>query len=159
MKVVFGGLFAGQLNSGINAAWILIFLATNPEWKKKVLQQIIEVAAKNGTDPSAPLLDQLVTLPIEVWESGFPLIDLCLRDSIRLNTVGSAFHRNITDHDIKVGDAIIPPGYYVAYHLADIHHDESIYPDSERWDPGRYLPDRAEDKKVLFPSRNFVYCC
>jgi sterol 14-demethylase len=26
--------------------------------------------------------------------------------------------------------------------------DPSIYPDPEKWDPERYLPDRAEDKKV-----------
>jgi cytochrome P450 len=155
--VVFGGLFAGQLNSGINAAWILIFLATNPEWKQKVIQQIREVAAQHCADPTAPLIDQLVSLPIEVWESGFPLIDLCLRDSIRLNLVGSAFRRNMTDHDIKIGDAIVPPGYYVTYPLADIHHDESIYPDPERWDPGRYLPNRAEDKKVPSLKRNNFY--
>lgn len=151
LQVVFGSLFAGQLNSGINAAWILIYLATNPEWKAKVLQQIIEVASKNCTDPKASLVDQLTSLPIEIWEGGFPLIDLCLRDSIRLQLVGSALRRNMSGHDLKIGDAIIPHGYYVAYHLADIHHDESVYPNPERWDPGRYLPDRAEDKKVWCP--------
>jgi cytochrome P450 len=146
--VVIGSLFAGQLNSGINAAWILIYLAMNPEWKEKVLQQVIETASKHCSDPNAPLIDQLVSLPIDVWESGFPLIDLCLRDSIRLQLVGSAFRRNTSGHDVKIGDAIIPSGYYVAYHMADIHHDEDVYPDSNKWDPGRYLPDRAEDKRV-----------
>ena len=144
-------MFAGQLNSGINAAWILIYLATNPEWKEKVLQQITETASKYCPDPTASLVDQLVSLPIDAWETGFPLIDLCLRDSIRLQLVGSAFRRNTSGHDVKIGDAIIPNNYYVAYHLADIHHDEDVYPDSERWDPGRYLPDRAEDKKVRPP--------
>lgn len=67
---------------------------------------------------------------------------------MRLQTVGSALRRNVSGHDIKIGDAIIPHGYYVAYHMADIHHDESVYPDPERWDPARYLPHRAEDKKV-----------
>lgn len=65
-----------------------------------------------------------------------------------MQTVGCALRRNVTDHDLKIGDAIIPPGYFVAYHLADVHNDESIYPDPAKWDPGRYLPDRAEDKKV-----------
>lgn len=26
--------------------------------------------------------------------------------------------------------------------------DPSVYPNPEKWDPSRYLPDRAEDKKV-----------
>ena len=29
-----GSLFAGQLNSGISAAWMIIYLAANPEWYK-----------------------------------------------------------------------------------------------------------------------------
>ncbi|TLD37158.1 cytochrome P450 [Venturia nashicola] len=148
--VVFGSLFAGQLNSGINAAWILIYLAKYPYWKQKVLEQVIEVASKNCKDPTAPLVDQLISLPIDVWEGGFPLLDLCLRDSIRLQTVGTAFRKNLSGHDVKIGNATIPNGYYVVYAMGDIHNDESIYPDPARWDPGRYLPDRAEDKKVPY---------
>ena len=29
-----------------------------------------------------------------------------------------------------------------------MHHDTTIYPDSDKWDPSRYLPERAEDKKA-----------
>ena len=39
---------------------------------------------------------------------------------------------------------------YQAYHIADVHNNPSIFSDPERWDPSRYLPDRAEDKKVQY---------
>lgn len=39
---------------------------------------------------------------------------------------------------------------YQAYHLADIHNDPSIYRDPDKWDPSRYLPERAEDRKVPY---------
>jgi sterol 14-demethylase len=147
ITVVFGSLFAGLLNSGINAAWILVYLAVYPEWLSKIREEVVATAAKHSADPKAPLVDQLSSLPIEIWESGFPLLDLCLRDSIRLQLVGAAFRKNATNHDIKVGNATIPPGVFVTYPLADIHHDQDVYLDSHSWDPSRYFPDRAEDKK------------
>jgi cytochrome P450 len=135
------------LNSGINAAWTLVYLANNPEWMSKVREEVTTVAAKHSKDPKASLVDQLSSLPIEVWETEFPMLELCLRDSIRLQLVGTAMRKNVTGHDVKIGNAIVPHGTYVMYPVADIHHDPEVYRDSEKWDPSRYLPDRAEDKK------------
>lgn len=74
-------------------------------------------------------------------------MDLCLRDSIRLQALGTAFRRNISGRDVVVGDEVIPNGAFVAYHLADLHMDPEVYLDPEKWDPDRYLPERAEDKR------------
>jgi len=145
--LVVGSLFAGLLNSGVNAAWILVYLANNPEWMAKVREEVVTVAAQHCTDEKASLIDQLSSLPIEIWETGFPLLDLCLRDSIRLQTVGAAMRRNVSGHDVKIADTIIPNGSYVFYPLADIHHDPEVYDQPEEWNPSRYLPDRQEDKK------------
>jgi hypothetical protein len=35
-----------------------------------------------------------------------------------------------------------------AYLIDDIHMNPEIYSDPTSWDPSRYLPDRAEDKKA-----------
>lgn len=37
-----------------------------------------------------------------------------------------------------------------AYHFSICHLDPSIYPDPEQWDPSRYFPERAEDKKAPY---------
>lgn len=72
-----------------------------------------------------------------------------MRDSIRLNLQGTAFRKNISGRPIPTGngDEVIPPGAFVTYAIADTHLDPEIYPDPEKWDPARYLPERAEDKK------------
>jgi hypothetical protein len=31
--------------------------------------------------------------------------------------------------------------------MSDLHLSPDVYPEPLKWDPGRYLPDRAEDKK------------
>ena len=105
--------------------------------------------AKHNTDPKLPIMDQLAQLPIEAWEQEFPLIDLCLRESIRLQLLGTAFRKNISGKSIPTGksDEIIPPGAFVTYHLGDIHLDPKVYKEPTKWDPSRLLPDRAEDKQ------------
>ena len=34
------------------------------------------------------------------------------------------------------------------YHIGDVHQDPEIYPEPLEWQPGRYLPERAEDRKA-----------
>jgi cytochrome P450 len=144
-----GALFAGLLNSGVNVAWVLVYLAKDPYWLSKAREEVKAAAARHSTDKNAPLIEQLSQLPVEAWESEFPILDMCLRDSIRLQLLGTAFRRNISGKDIPtgVGDEVIPPGAFVTYHIDDIHLDPTVYKDPEKWDPSRYLPDRAEDKK------------
>ncbi|KAF2868144.1 cytochrome P450 [Massariosphaeria phaeospora] len=150
IESILGGLFAGLLNSGINAAWVLCFLATSPEWLAKARDEVRTTAAKYASNPNAPLHDQLDDVPLEAWESEFPVVDMCLRDSIRLNLLGTTFRKNISGKPIPTGNGteVIPTDAFVTYSIADVHHDPAIYPDPQKWDPSRYLPDRAEDKKT-----------
>lgn len=62
--------------------------------------------------------------------------------------LGTAFRKNISGHDIPtgMGDEVIPPGAFIAYHTADVSLNPTIYADPLKWDPSRYLPDRAEGK-------------
>ncbi|KAM0723681.1 hypothetical protein Q7P37_000669 [Cladosporium fusiforme] len=147
---VVGALFAGQLNSGINAAWILIFLSKNEHWHNIVREEMNTVANRYCADTSLSLTDRLMQVPIDAWENEFPMIDLCLKECIRLISCGTFFRQNTSSAPIplnKTGTEVVPPNAYAAVAFAEIHHDPSIYKDPATWDPARYLPDRAEDKR------------
>lgn len=64
---VLGALYAGLLNSGINAAWIITYLAHKPYWLAEVRKEVEGVAARYAPDRSLPLKDQLMTVPFEAW--------------------------------------------------------------------------------------------
>lgn len=149
IEFIVGALFAGLLNSGINAAWVLCYLATSPEWLAKAREEVRATAAKHARDPTVPLRYQLDDVPLEAWEADFPIVDLCLKDSIRLNLLGTAFRKNISGRPLPTGNGmeVIPPEAIVTYATADVHQDPSIYPNPSVWDPARYLPGREEDKK------------
>jgi len=137
------------LNSGINSAWVLVYLAYDRHWLTKIREEVETAANKHSPNTAMSLVEKLDNLSVEAWESEFPLLDLCLRESMRLNGTGSAFRKNVSGADIPIGNTkeVIPPGAYATYAFFDVHMDPSIYSDPTKWDPSRYFPERAEDKK------------
>lgn len=151
MRFVIGSLFAGQLNSGINAAWILCYLANKPYWMDRVREEVRTVADKYAPEDSLSLKEKLMRIPIEAWEGEFPIIDICLKDSIRLQTLGTAFRKNVSGQDIQLASGeIIPNGAYATLAAGEMHLNPKIYPNPTEWDPARYLPERQEDKKEIY---------
>jgi hypothetical protein len=74
-----------------------------------------------------------------------------LKTSIRPNLLGTASKKNISEREIPTGNdnEVIPPGAFVTYATGDIHLDPKVYPNPEKWDPSRYLPEKVEDKKAI----------
>ncbi|KAF7551132.1 hypothetical protein G7Z17_g5247 [Cylindrodendrum hubeiense] len=146
---IIGGLFAGVINSGINAGWVLCFLAQDRSWYARIQEQVDAVITKHRENEDEQPIDVFRRLTLEEWDTEFPLIDLSLRDSIRLNTAGVSMRKNVSGKDIPLGNTgeIIPKDMYAVYLMDHTHLDENTYRDPLKWDPGRYLPDRAEDQK------------
>jgi cytochrome P450 len=44
----------------------------------------------------------------------------------------------------------IPKGWTIQYQIPQTHQDKEIYSDSDRFDPDRFAPERAEDKQQSF---------
>lgn len=107
---------------------------------------------KHRKSPLQTATEVLKDLEVEQWETEFPSIDLALRESIRFNLVGTPFRGNTSGKDLPIGNSgeIVPQGAYVMYHYDDLHMDPAVYTDPEKFDPGRYLPDREEDRKVPY---------
>src|SRR4051794_11643582 len=76
IEFVVGSLFAGLLNSGINAARVLCYLAADKHWHSQALAEVRSVALRYTSNPNAPLRQQLDEVPLEAWEAGFPVIDM-----------------------------------------------------------------------------------
>lgn len=109
-QFIIGTLFAGLINTAIQAAWIICYLAYDPVWYAKVQAEVDAAVAKYRTSEHQTPADVLQTLSIEAWESEFPSLDLGVQDSIRLNLLGASMRQNISGKDIVLGDTgvIIP---------------------------------------------------
>ena len=54
-----GVLFAGQLNLGISAAYVITYPVRYSEWQQNCREELVTIADRYVSDPSAPLLTQL----------------------------------------------------------------------------------------------------
>ena len=132
------------------ACWALVFLASNPEWKKQVKAEIDALIAKHTDTVSRdPLHKRLAAIPISAWEDEMPVLDVVIRETIRLILTGTALRRNLIE-ELTVSSGTIRKGDFVAYLVADAHLNPEIYKRPEEFDPARFGPGREEDKKSTF---------
>jgi cytochrome P450 len=76
----------------------------------------------------------------------------CIQESLRLSYGISARNpRRHPDRDLNYkGRYKIPKGTKISMTIVDVHHDETIYPDSHRFHPERWLDDpKAPDGRPL----------
>jgi sterol 14-demethylase len=150
VQFVLSVIFAGVINTGINACWALVFLASHPEWKTKVKAEVDALIAKHtDTLSPEPLHKRLAAIPVSVWEDEMPVLETVLRETIRLIVTGTALRRNVFQ-DLTVANGNIKKGDFVAYSLADVHLNSEIYTQPNEFDPARFGPGREEDKKGTF---------
>ncbi|KAJ8603560.1 hypothetical protein MRB53_042103 [Persea americana] len=145
-----GAIFAGYLNTSVNVANQLCYLAINPDWLEACRAELLQAIAKHSSGSSGSVIDKLQTLPLDAWEKEMPVLYMVLRESIRLNLPGTLFRKNIGDTPVAFGDNVVPPGAFASFHIATIHQNPDIYTDPLKFDPGRYTPERAEDKKEKY---------
>lgn len=113
-QFILGSLFAGQLNSGINAALELCWLGSTPEWYQRLQKEVDGVVAAHRRSPEQSAVEVLSTLSLNDWETSFPMIEICQRETIRHQMVGTAFRKNISNMDIPIGKTgeIVPKGSF-----------------------------------------------
>ncbi|CAI4212928.1 unnamed protein product [Parascedosporium putredinis] len=150
IAVVIAALFAGQVNSGYNAAWLLCYLGQNTRWRDLIRDEVDNVIRRHRSSPEQSPADVLSTLNFDDWEVEFPLLDIALRETIRLTIVGCGFRQNSSDRDVVIGETgeIVPAGAFAVYLFDDVHLNPNVYKDPETWDPDRFLEGRAEDKRL-----------
>ncbi|KAJ3502212.1 hypothetical protein NLJ89_g8989 [Agrocybe chaxingu] len=147
---VLGVVFAGVINTGINACWALVYLASHKDWKAKAKAEVDALIEKH-TNTSSPenLARRLATIPISAWDDEMPVMEAVIRETIRMAVTGTTLRRNILE-ELTVANGTIQKGDFVAYSLADVHLNDEIYTDPYTFDPNRYEAGREEDKKATF---------
>jgi len=137
-------------DANIPACWALLHLGADLVWKSKAINELTAFLTAH-TDPTspAPFHKQLASISLTAWENELPVLELIIRETIRLSLSITALRRNVKK-EIKINDVIIKPGDFLAYTIYDTHMDPEIYSDPERFDPSRYEEGRQEDKKQTF---------
>ncbi|KJY00418.1 cytochrome p450 6a1 like protein [Zymoseptoria brevis] len=150
MKFVLGALFAGQLNTGISAAWILVYLAVNPEWYRTIQGEVDRVVREcNMADSTQGPAEVFAQMTAEDWDTRFPFLELCLKETIRFRVPTAAMRQNLGESALQIGNTgeEIPKDWFAVYLFDEAHFNPNIYAEPDKWDPSRYLGERKEHMK------------
>jgi len=128
-------MFAGHHTTSGTAAWTLIELLKHPHRLKTVVDELDTLYA-GGAEVSYQALREI------------PELECALKESLRLHPPLIILMRKVM-HDFHYKGHVVPAGKLVAVSPAISNRMPEHFPEPERFDPDRYKPGRAEDKKAF----------
>lgn len=130
-------LVAGHETTTTLGAWTLFQLASRPEWKARVLAELIAEAPPVGE-----------TIPVDTLR-GLKVLDAFVREVGRLNSPVLMLPRGVIG-DFEFGGYQVPAGTQVRLAIGAGHRLPTVFNDPETFDPDRFSPARDEDKKTPY---------
>jgi cytochrome P450 len=120
---------AGHDTSASGQVWISYALARYPEWTAKVKDEVDRVlGGRPPTAADAPKLELLDRFIKEVLRRWPPAIGVFARENVA---------------DVEIGGWPLKKGSLVHIISYVVHHDPRWFPEPTKFDPDRFLPERA----------------
>lgn len=108
--------------------WIFHVLSQHPQIEARLYREIDEVLG--GKPPRFEDLERL------------ELTDRIITETLRLYPPAWLFTR-LTAEDVEVAGLRLPKGTTIVFSPAAVSHNAAAYPDDDRFDPDRWLPERT----------------
>jgi len=144
-----GLVTAGARSSGTTASWLFTYLGCHPMWrnearaevKKLITSYSLEIISESNSPCDSPST-ALFSVPLSAWERETPVLDMLLRETLRIAQPHVAMRRNVGP-EMYIDGKVIPTGTLVVYPFANVHLNPELYPDPWKFDPARPLPKGA----------------
>lgn len=124
---------AGHETTAVAATWALYLLSKHPEIDRRYRD---EVAALGGKPPR---FEDLPRLPYTLR---------VFKEALRLYPSAALLDR-VTLSDIELGGYLLPKGTVIFFSPFAIHRMPDLWPDPERFDPDRFLPEAEASRPRL----------
>jgi cytochrome P450 len=131
-------LLAGHETTALTLSWTWHLLGQNPEVEQKLHEELDRVL--DGREPSFSDLPAL------------PYSERVIKESMRLYPPAWGVARTVIK-EFELGGYHIPAGSNVVMSTWIMHHDPRYFPEPEKFDPDRWLPEKAQKlpKFAYFP--------
>lgn len=131
-------MFEGHDTTSSGLSWVLFNLAKYPEYQEKCREEIQEVM--KGRELEELEWDDLSQLPFTT---------MCIKESLRQFPPVTLISRRCTE-DIKLPDGrIVPKGIICLVSIYGTHHNPTVWPDSNVYNPYRFDPDNPQQRSPL----------
>ncbi|XP_012325284.2 cytochrome P450 4F12 [Aotus nancymaae] len=131
-------MFAGHDTTASGLSWVLYNLARHPEYQERCRQEVQELL--KDREPKEIEWDDLAQLPF---------LTMCLKESLRLHPPAPFVSRHCAQDIVLPDGRVIPKGIICIINIIGIHHNPSVWPDPEVYDPFRFDPENSKERSPL----------
>nr|AIT16229.1 cytochrome P450 family 4 protein [Sternaspis scutata] len=126
-------MFEGHDTTAAAANWAVHLLGANPEIQQKVQDELDDIF--RGSDRPATMEDL----------ADMKYLECCIKEALRLFPSVPMFARTISE-DCVIGGYDVPEGTTAVVVTAALHRDPDHFPDPEKYDPDRWLPENCASR-------------
>lgn len=141
LSLLRGLMFASHETTAGQAAWTIIEILRHPEYEARLRQELSLYALPGGA-LDEPILRNLLHVS---W---------AVREVERLHPSADVLMR-VTEEEIEIGGYRIPKGWYLMVAPSIAHRLPEWFDQPEQFDPLRFTPERAEDRRHRFALIGF----
>ncbi|EAA11717.4 AGAP006049-PA [Anopheles gambiae str. PEST] len=127
-------MFEGHDTTAAAIMFTLILLAIEQDVQERCYGELQEVLDRSSSDPRS----------VQDYQN-LPYLDRVIKESLRLYPP-VAFISRTTSGELVVDGTTFPHNTMSHIHIYDLHRDPVQFPDPERFDPDRFLPEVAEKR-------------
>ncbi|XP_004688265.1 PREDICTED: docosahexaenoic acid omega-hydroxylase CYP4F3-like isoform X1 [Condylura cristata] len=131
-------MFEGHDTTASGLSWVLYNLAKHPEYQERCRQEVQELLKDHETEEIE--WDDLTQLPF---------LTMCIKESLRLHPPVTAIFRCCTQDVVLPDGRVIPKGNICAISIFGIHHNPSVWPEPEVYNPFRFDPETPQKRSPL----------
>lgn len=127
-------MFAGHDTTAASVTWVLYELAENPDIQEKCRQEVDEILGDREDDTI-------------VWEDlgKFKYLTQCIKETQRHITIVPFVARELKE-ELTLDGVKLPAGTSVEVQLYTLHHNPTVWEDTMKFDPDRFLPENISKK-------------
>ncbi|XP_032765672.1 cytochrome P450 4F6-like [Rattus rattus] len=131
-------MFGGHDTTASALSWILYNLARHPEHQERCRQEVRELL--RDREPEEIEWDDLAQLPF---------LTMCIKESLRLHPPVTVISRCCTQDVVLPDGRVIPKGNDCIISIFGVHHNPSVWPDPEVYDPFRFDSENPQKRSPL----------
>ncbi|XP_004473679.2 cytochrome P450 4F3-like [Dasypus novemcinctus] len=131
-------MFAGHDTTASGLSWVLYNLAKHPEYQERCRQEVQELLRDRGSEEIE--WDDLAHLPF---------LTMCIKESLRLHPPVGIVSRCCTQDIVLPDGRVIPKGVISLISIFGTHHNPTVWPNPEVYDPSRFNPENTQKRSPL----------
>lgn len=126
-------LFAGHDTTSSGICWTLLLLGNHQDWQDKVRTEIEDIMQGEQRPFTMQDLQEMKCL------------ERVIKEQLRIFPNVPVIARMLSE-DLNLDGYYIPAGVSINMQIYEAHHDPENWPEPERFDPDRFLPENTKNR-------------